>query len=239
MKRYKLTAIVVAAALLASAVIPAVVVATFKRVTVSDYPGWWEATATAFAFAAAAFAAVLAFRTAERELQRDDERDKDRRSAEEDRRRAQADKVAAWSDEIWVVWGATEDGPRAHIRSDGRFHMINRSGLPVTNVSFQFSLRAFLDGSTTEWSLGRLDTVVVPPSDTPLADLIPTDILDAAGDELSDYALTTGETERIESAMTVGIAFTDTADRHWIREPSGRLLPAPDALAQLRARNRL
>lgn len=189
----------------------------------TNLPLWWAASSATFALLGAAVAAQSTSQTLQIERNRDT-------AQAEVNRKAQAALVAAWCPRIRIE--ITKDlrvlpGKVPPLRA------INRSGLPVTNIQYAFELKVFHNGTTTGYQGPVIERALIEPTDSPV-DIALTSyeweqvarlVMDAANvDILSDEGWT----------LTVGVAFTDTAGQHWIREPNGRLLEAPALLKNKR-----
>lgn len=190
---------------------------------------WVAAIATCAAFIAAVFAARFAASAYELETERDE-----RLLLALDR--AQADKVAAWAETVQIkrYLGNANTWRTA---PDQTFDALNASGLPVFNVDFAFEVRVQLPSGIEVHSLGTQGKALLAPA--PDSQQIPLDLhitlaLDEVINQVSDPVTGT----RPPTTISVGLVFTDTGDRHWVRGSNGRLTPAPQALVEHRERER-
>lgn len=189
-----------------------------------SYADWLAAVATLAAFCAAVIAGKFAYDALRIEQGRDRFRD-------EQLTRVQAERVAAWVDEIEVV--EERDGwrpPRMGKRQ--RLLIRNASDLPVINFRAAVTARSYTGGSQHFRIIGSIDRPVVPPTADPEVVMFGEGLLAA----LQGFRHDLGIIEDV--VLTVGVIFTDTGGRHWIRNDDGDLRPAPEDLARERDRDR-
>jgi hypothetical protein len=194
--------------LVAVAVVATVLGVVFRHhLAWGDVPTWVLAALTLLAFAAAAFAGVVAYDL----LRTEQDRDVAREDAE---RRAQASKVAAWygtwRSEITYSGGAVS-GPPSWPHSGAVIR--NASDLPVYDVRVSFCV-AVSSAPAPGW---RAEERYSSPE--PILVIAP-------GEEHVELPGNVRERETAdgnEPKWLVGIQFTDADGRRWLRAPNGQL----------------
>jgi len=185
-----------------------------------DVATWVVAVTTLLAFAAAAFAGLVAYELLRTELSRDMSAARDRAGRDAVERRGQASVVAAWYS-TWqseatfypVRGGEPVRWPRP---SHSGAVIRNSSGLPVYDMRVSFCVPVDPSGGLT-WHQGERYsspslTHVVPPGDTHVP--------------LPDDVWAREEAEGRELEWLVAVEFTDATGHRWLRDPRGRLSPA-------------
>lgn len=217
--------VVLLAFVVVSAVVPAIVILAVPHRHWTEFPEWWSATSTAFAFAAAAVAALLAFGTSRRELDRDEER-------EQDKRRAQADLVAAWV-EGFVIYPVTLDGRAGYQMSMKRALVRNASELPVQRAIVVLDLVGRSAGQLrVADGLVRRTTEVVPPAGQGIELKLTVDEFELINPEIETFIADGFQLWQI--SLVAELMFVDVAGRHWFRRRDGRLDELPEAVAEMR-----
>lgn len=176
---------------------------------------WVEAIATVLALAAAAAAAVFAWRAFQLEVQREER-------FTEDRRRSQAERFSGWCDEAQheieqdgkVLWNGVVDA----------IYLRNASDLPMNRVH---GVVRSADGT----DLGSLQIGTVPPNDKPQVFYFTQEIaenVDEAKREHERRAARAASTSIVipeAFQLQVELWFTDAANVDWRRRADGELLP--------------
>lgn len=208
---------------------PSVAVALALDFQHGNLAEWLSALATTGALIAALAAARYAKKAFELERSRDNVRD-------EERREQQASQVAAWVQRLQLAKKQSSNGPVKVLVPPGQvFNFINRSGLPVTDAVFVFQARVQRN-TTFILSLGEWRHILLTPNDLPQELPLPEPVRAALQRVATDNVdRKTGEVPAI--TVTVGVTFTDTANRHWTRQPNGSLAPAADAVVTQRLKD--
>jgi hypothetical protein len=189
---------------------------------------WVSAVATVAAFTAALAAARYAKQAFDLETEREE------RWRNEQRER-QASQVAAWVQRFDYQKSDMEDGSvKVTFPGGQKFFAMNTSGLPVVDPVYEFQVRVVRE-STFILSLGRHSEVLLTPSDAPQELPLPNEVR-ARLSQIATGNVDPKTREVPPLTVTVGVTFTDTANQHWVREPNGRLSPAPDELVAQRER---